>query len=67
MSHTECKCQVITVRLWGGVVVCVEDIPPGIAVSVRDYDTVATGESIYPDDELLEDDFGGKCYETVWG
>jgi hypothetical protein len=65
MTPIECERYTITVRRWGGVVTP-ERIPAGLTLVVRDYDTVATGASAFPEEELLEDEFGEKYYQNVW-
>ena len=52
---------VITIRVSGGVVQNVEDIPPGIVVRVIDYDVDGADTA-----DLDEDETGEDCNIALW-
>jgi hypothetical protein len=52
--------KIVQVTVEGGVVQEV-DCPFGVRVIVHDYDT----EGI-PEDELIQDECGDDCIETIW-
>ena len=52
--------KTVEITMEGGVIQDIE-VPKGVRVVVRDYDT----DSI-PEDELTKDDHGDDCIETIW-
>jgi hypothetical protein len=52
--------KTVKIVVEGGVIQDIE-VPKGVRVVVRDYDT----DSI-PEDELTKDDHGDDCIETIW-